>query len=129
MIAVKVLHHTLLSPPSIWGHHLSVTNVIPMPDFKCFRFVMRLLHRLVTLIMQCFSSVSQNVQKVGANDVQPISKRSSTSFLMHSFLVSPQIASYCGIINALSLSRFDVTIKTFFFRMCRLNVVRQFFCY
>ena len=32
----------------------------------------------------------------------------------------------CGKINALSLSRFDVTIKTFFFHMCRLYVVCQF---
>ena len=47
-------------------------------------------------------------------------------FLVHSFFVSPQIASCCGIINALSFSRFDVTIKTFFFHMFCLNVVCQF---
>ena len=53
-------------------------------------------------------------------------RNGTTSFLMHSCLVSPLIASCCGIINALSLSRFDVTIKTFFFHMFRLNVVCQF---
>ena len=56
MIAVKVLHHTLLSPPSIWGHHLSVTNVIGLSllvlvcNFVClvkFFFVENvLLHKL-----------------------------------------------------------------------------------
>ena len=54
-------------------------------------------------------------------------KHGTTSFLMHSFLVSPQIASCCGMINAVSLSRFDVTMKTLFFRMCCLNVVCQFY--
>ena len=127
VVADQVLHHSLLSPPRIWGHHLSIASVISVPVLKCFHFEMNLLNRFITLIMKSFSGVSQNVQKVGANDVQPISKRSSTSFLMHSFLVSPQIASCCGIINALSLSRCDVTIKTFFFRMCRLNMVCQFF--
>ena len=46
---------------------------------------------------------------------------------MHSFLVSPQIASCRGMINALSLSRFDVMMKTFFFHMCCHNVVCQFY--
>ena len=63
-------------------------------------------------------SVAQTTHKVWKNG--------TTSFLMHSFLVSPQIAFCCGIINALSLSRFDVTKKTFFFHICCLYVVCQF---
>ena len=44
------------------------------------------------------------------------------SFLVHSFLVGPQIAFCCRIINACNLSRFDVTIKTLVFSMCVTNV-------
>ena len=69
MVAIKVLHHSLLSPPRIWGHHLSIASVIPMPVLKCFHFEMSLLNRFITLIMKSFSGVSQNVQKVSANDV------------------------------------------------------------
>ena len=45
MIAVKVLHHTLLSPPSIWGHHLSVTY-----------FIFRALSQMLSLPLVGFSS-------------------------------------------------------------------------
>ena len=31
-----MLHHTRLSPPGIWGHHLSVTYLITVPYLKCF---------------------------------------------------------------------------------------------
>ena len=47
-------------------------------------------------------------------------------FLMDSFLVSPQITFRCELKSALNPSRFDVTIKTFFFSMCCLNVECQF---
>ena len=45
---------------------------------------------------------------------------------MHSFLVSPQVAFRCRIINALNLTRFNITIKALLFLMCCLNVVCQF---
>ena len=31
-----MLHHTRLSPPGIWGHHLSVIYLITVPYLKCF---------------------------------------------------------------------------------------------
>ena len=43
VIAVEVLHHSLLPYPRIWCPHLSVTKscFIPMPLFKVFHSVMR----------------------------------------------------------------------------------------
>ena len=45
---------------------------------------------------------------------------------MHSFLVSPQVAFRCRIINAWNLTRFGITIKAVLFAMCCPNVVCQF---
>ena len=47
------------------------------------------------------------------------------SFLVHSFLVSPQIAFCCRIIAACTLSSFEVTRKTLVFSMCVAHVVCQ----
>ena len=46
-------------------------------------------------------------------------------FLVHSFLVSPQIAFCCRIIAACTLSSFEVTRKTLVFSMCVAHVVCQ----
>ena len=43
-------------------------------------------------------------------------------FLVHSFLVSPQIAFCCRIIAACTLSSFEVTRKTLVFSMCVAHV-------
>ena len=82
--------------------------------------------------IQSFALLTMSVQVklgvgfVSAQTTHKFWRNGISSFLMHSLLVSPQIASCCGIINALSLSGFDVIIKTFFFRMCCLNLVCQF---
>ena len=46
-------------------------------------------------------------------------------FLVHSFLVSPQIAFCCRIIAAYTLSSFEVTRKTLVFSICVAQVVCQ----
>ena len=46
-------------------------------------------------------------------------------FLVHSFLVSPQIAFCCRIIAACTLSSFEVTRKTLVFSICVAHVVCQ----
>ena len=53
-------------------------------------------------------------------------RRVLEGFLVHSFLVSPQVAFRCRIINALNLTRFDITIKAILFPMCCPYVVCQF---
>ena len=60
------------------------------------------------------SVATHNTHKFWKNDIN--------SFLMHSFLVSCQIAFHCRIINACNLSRFEVTRKTWVFSMCVANV-------
>ena len=47
-------------------------------------------------------------------------------FLMHSFLVGPQVTFRCRIINATSITNFDITIKAVLFLMCCPCVVFQF---
>ena len=47
-------------------------------------------------------------------------------FLMHSFLVGPQVTFRCRIISATSITNFDITIKAVLFLMCCPCVVFQF---
>ena len=47
-------------------------------------------------------------------------------FLMHSFLVSPQVTFRCRMINATSITKFDITIKPVPCLMCCPYVVCQF---
>ena len=81
--------------------------------------------------IQSFALLTMSVQvKLGVSSVVTRTthkfKRVLEGFLMHSFLVSPQVAFRCRIINALNLTRFNITIKALLFLMCCLNVVCQF---
>ena len=62
--------------------------------------------------------VTQTTSKCGVIDI--------FSFLMYSFLVSPEIAHCCRKINARIFSRSHVTVETFSFGMCWPYVVGQF---
>ena len=59
----------------------------------------------------------QTTRMFGRNDIN--------CFLVHSFLVSPQIAFCCRIIAACTLSSFEVTRKTLVFSICVAHVVCQ----
>ena len=104
MIAVKMHHHILLSLCSCRGHHLSVTYVIPVPVCVQIKFP---VSSVVTRTTHQFRRVWEG-------------------FLMHSFLVGPQVTFRCRIINATSITNFDITIKAVLFLMCCPCVVFQF---
>ena len=63
-----------------------------------------------------------SVGSVASQTTYKFQRNVINSFLMHSFLVSCQIAFRCRIINACNLSRFEVTRKTWVFSMCVANV-------
>ena len=70
--------------------------------------------------IQSFALLTMSVQvKLGVSSVVTRTthkfKRVLEGFLMHSFLVSPQVAFRCRIINALNLTRFYITIKAVLF--------------
>ena len=81
--------------------------------------------------IQSFALLTVSVQvKLGVSSVVTQTthkfRRVLEGFLMHSFLVSPQVAFRRRMINALNLTRFDITIKAVLFLMCCPNVVCQF---
>ena len=81
--------------------------------------------------IQSFALLTVSVQvKLGVSSVvtRTIHKlrRVLEGFLAHSFLVCPQVAFRCRIINAWNLTRFGITIKAVLFAMCCPNVVCQF---
>ena len=69
MIAVKVHHHILLSLCCCWGHHLSVTYVIPVPVFIAFTLKCACSTGSSLSSWSVFSRVSQYIDKMDANDV------------------------------------------------------------
>ena len=75
--------------------------------------------------IKSFALLTMSVQvKLGVSSVvtRTIHKlrRVLEGFLAHSFLVCPQVAFRCRIINALNLTRFDITIRAVLSLMCAL---------
>ena len=80
---------------------------------------------LIQRSIALFSMSAQAELTVGAVATQTTCmfwRNGVNCFLVHSFLVSPQIAFCCRIIAACTLSSFEVTRKTPVFSMCVAHV-------